>query len=98
MVGLLMLPRPAKSSQNAEKLKQTGPAEKKRVTSVSQSEQLASTPEPPLPKIKGTEQYVQITRSRRERVKIRESGILARERGIRVGAWGGKGELHSERR
>ena len=33
-----------------EKLKHTGPAEKKRVVSAPQREQLASTPEPPLPK------------------------------------------------
>ena len=36
----------------AEKLKHTGPAEKERVASVSQREQLASTPKPPLPKRK----------------------------------------------
>ena len=47
----------------AEKLEHTGPAEKERVTSVPQREQLASTPEPPLPKGKGTESSVQSTRS-----------------------------------
>ena len=41
---------------SAEKLKHTGPAEKERVASVPQREQLARTPEPPLPKGKGTEQ------------------------------------------
>ena len=66
---------------SAEKFEQTGPAEKESVTSMPQSEQLASTPEPPLPKVKGTERYVQITRSRREGIKISESGTLARERG-----------------
>ena len=35
---------------SAEKLEHTGPAEKKRVASVPQKEQLASTPEPSLPK------------------------------------------------
>ena len=40
---------------SAEKLEHTGPAEKERVASVPQREQLASTPEPPLPKGKGTE-------------------------------------------
>ena len=35
---------------SAEKLEHTGSAEKKRVTSVLQREQLASAPEPPLPK------------------------------------------------
>ena len=39
----------------AEKLKHTGPAEKEKVASAPQSEQLARTPEPLLPKRKGTE-------------------------------------------
>ena len=39
---------------SAEKLEQTGPAEKERVVSVPQREQLVRTPEPPLPKGKGT--------------------------------------------
>ena len=34
----------------AKKLVHTGPAEKERVASVPQRQQLASTPEPPLPK------------------------------------------------
>ena len=37
---------------SAEKLEHTGPAEKKRVASVPQREQLANTPKPPLPKEK----------------------------------------------
>ena len=37
---------------SAEKLEHTGPAEKERVASVPQREQLASTPEPPLSKKK----------------------------------------------
>ena len=40
---------------SAEKLEHTGPAEKERVVSVPQREQLGRTPEPPLPKGKGTE-------------------------------------------
>ena len=48
---------------SAEKLEYTGPAKKERVASVSQRKQLASTPEPPLPKGKGTEPFVQSTRS-----------------------------------
>ena len=48
---------------SAEKLEQTRPAEKERVASVPQREQLASTPEPPLPKGKGTEPSVQSNRS-----------------------------------
>ena len=39
---------------SAEKLERTRPAEKKRVTSVPKREQLASTPEPPLPKSRVT--------------------------------------------
>ena len=58
MAGLLELPRPAKSLQNCasftEKLEHTGPAEKERVASVPQREQLVNTPEPPLPKGKET--------------------------------------------
>ena len=41
-----------------EKFEHTKRAEKKRVASVSQREQLASTPEPPLPRGKGTEPSV----------------------------------------
>ena len=45
----------------AQKLEYTGPAEKERVASVPQREQLASMPDPPLPK--GTEPSVPSTRS-----------------------------------
>ena len=48
---------------SAKKLEHTGPAEKERVASVPQRQQLASMPEPPLPKGKGTESSVQSTRS-----------------------------------
>ena len=48
---------------SAEKFEHTGPAKKERVASVPQREQLASTPEPPLPKEQGTEPSVQCTRS-----------------------------------
>ena len=48
---------------SAEILEHTGPAEKERVASVLQREQLAGTPEPPLLKGKGTEPSVQSTRS-----------------------------------
>ena len=49
---------------SAEKLEQTGPAEKEKSgLSATEREQLASTPEPPLPKGKGTEPSVQSTRS-----------------------------------
>ena len=48
---------------SAEKPEHTGPAQKKRVASVPQRAQLASTPQPPLPKGEGTEPSVQSTRS-----------------------------------
>ena len=48
---------------SAEKLEHTGPAEKERVASVPQREQLASTPGPTLPEGKGTKPSVQSTRS-----------------------------------
>ena len=48
---------------SAEKLEYTGPAEKERVTSVPQREQLARMREPPLPKEKGAGPSVQSTRS-----------------------------------
>ena len=48
---------------SAEKLEHTGPAEKKRVASMPKNKHLASTPEPPLPKGKGTEPPVQSIRS-----------------------------------
>ena len=51
------------SQASAKKLGHTGPAKKERVASVPQRKQLASTPEPTLPKGKGTEPSVQSTRS-----------------------------------
>ena len=48
---------------SAEKLQQTGSAEKERVASVPQREQLESTTEPFFPKRKGTELSIQSTRS-----------------------------------
>ena len=70
---------------SVKKLEHTGPAEKERVASVPQKDQLARTPKPPLPKGKGTE-------------PLGERCTLARERRIRVRAWRGKGGLHRERR
>ena len=57
---------------SAEKLEHTGPAEKERVASVPQRELLVSTPEPSLPKGKGTEPSVQSTISRGRRVSTWE--------------------------
>ena len=54
---------------SAEKLEHAGPAEKERVTSVLQREQLASMPEPLLPRGEGTEHPIM----RGERVKVDES-------------------------
>ena len=84
---------------SAEKIEHTGPAEKERVASVPQREQLASTPELPLPKGKRNRAIcpkLQIVRW--ERVKVSESRTLARGREIRVRAWRGKGGLYSEGR
>ena len=47
---------------SAEKLEHTGAAGKERVGLVPQSEQLASTPEPPLPTEKETKPSVQVIR------------------------------------
>ena len=82
---------------SAEKLEHTGPAEKERVAleeRVPQREQLARTPEPPLPKEK---EQSRLSRDR-DGVKVGESRTLASERGIRARAWRGKGALYRERR
>ena len=67
MADFMVLLRPAQSVQNGAgfsgKLEQTGHAEKERVASVPQREQLARTPELPLPKGKATEPSLQSTRS-----------------------------------
>ena len=67
---------------SAEKLEHTGPAEKERVASVPQREQLASIPEPLLPKAVSPEYQIM----RGERVKVSESRTLAKDRRIRAGA------------
>ena len=81
---------------SAEKLEHTGPTEIERVASVPQKEQLARTPEPPLPK--GTKQSVQITRSRWGRESRWARAAPWRERGIRARAWSGKSGLPREGR
>ena len=66
---------------SGEKLEHTGSTAKKRVASTPQREQLAGTPEPPLPKGKGTEPSVQIVRWERGReASERRSGIGEDER------------------
>ena len=75
---------------SAKKLEHTGPDEKERVASVPQREQLASTPDPSLPKKKRNRVVCpehQVVRC--ERVKVSESRTLASERGIRARAWSG---------
>ena len=71
---------------SAEKLEHAGPAEKERVASVPQREQLASTPEPPLPKGKGTEPSVQSTKSRGGESLSGREPHLGEKEGIRVRA------------
>ena len=67
---------------SAEKLEHTGPAEKESVASAPQRKQLTRTPEPPLPKTKGTEPSVQSTRSwGGEPAPWRERGGSEREHG-----------------
>ena len=76
-----------------EKLEHTGPPEKERVASVPQREQLASTPEPPFAKRRRNRAVCpEYQIMREERVK------WVRGRGIRAGAWRGKGGLCSEGR
>ena len=65
LVGVDETSRMAQAS--AEQLEHTGPAEKRRVALMPQKEQLASTPEPPLPKGKETEPSVQIVKGERVR-------------------------------
>ena len=82
---------------SAEKLEHTGPAEKKRVASVPQREQLASMPGLPLPKRNtaiGPENQI----IKGKRVKMGKCHTLARERRIRAKAWKGKSGLHREAR
>ena len=83
---------------SAEELEHTKPAEKERVASVPQREQLAKTPEPPLPKGKGTEPSVQSARSRRGRESRWARAPLWREMGDQSESMEWKGGLHGERR
>ena len=79
--------------------KHTGPAEKERVASVPQREQLARMPEPPLPKGKRNRAVCpeyQIMRG--ESQGGRELHLGESEGRIRARAWRGKGELDREGR
>ena len=69
-----------------QKLEHIGPAEKKRVASVPQNQQLARTSELSLPK--RTESSVQITRSRSGREsRLTRVTLGERERGISKEGW-----------
>ena len=94
VADLLVLPRPAKSAQNGqastEKLEHTGPAEKERVALVPQREQLASMPQPFLPRAaflkgKGTTVCREHQIMRGEKVKVGENCTLVSKMGIKVG-------------
>ena len=81
-----------------EKLERTGPAEKERVPSVPERA-VGKYARAALAKRKRNKAVCpeyQIMRG--ERVKVGESRTLARERGIRAGAWRGKSGLHGEGR
>ena len=71
----------------AEKLEHTGPAEKKKVASVPKREQLASTPEPLLPKGKkesrlskepDREEGIQCQRIKEKRIFLRRSTVTVK--------------------
>ena len=98
-----MLRGPAESLQNgeasAEKFEHTGPAKKEKVASLPQRDQLASTPEPPLPKGKETVLSVQITTSwgGRESQGKREP-YLGEKEGNQSGSMGRKGWTSQKRK
>ena len=71
---------------SAEKLEHTGPAENKRMALVPQGEQLARTPQLPLPKGKNRAVCPEYQIMRGERVKVSKSHTLVKEREIRARA------------
>ena len=80
----------------AEKLDHTGPAEKERVMSVSQKEQLARAALSKRKRNRAVSPDHQIVKW--ERIKVSESRTLESEKGIRAGAWRGNGRLCNEER
>ena len=79
---------------SAEKLEHTGPAAKERVASVPQREQLARTPEPPLPKGKGTERQIMMWA---RAAPWQERGGSEREHGVeRVDSTVNKGRFQGD--
>ena len=92
-----------KSLQNGtaseEKVEQTGPSEKERVTCEQrQSEQLARTPKSPLPIRNGTEPSVQITKSEVAESQGKRELHLGKKERNRSGSMGEKDGPCSERR
>ena len=81
---------------SSAKLEHTESVEKERVASVPQREQLASTPEPSLPKGRNRAVSPSYQIIKWETVKVSESHTLAKEGRIRARAWEGKRGLHSE--
>ena len=81
---------------SAEKLEHIGPAEKERVATERAVGKNAGAALAERKRNRAVCPKYQIMRG--ERVKMGESRTLARERGIRAGAWSGKGGLHSEQR
>ena len=69
-----------------EKLEHTGPAEKERVASVPQKEQMANSPEPLCQEKRNKAVSPEYQIMREERVKVGESCTLVNERRIRAGA------------
>ena len=84
---------------SAEKLEHIGPAEKERVASVPQREQMARTPEPPLARGKGTKPSLRaLDHEGGESQGGCEPHLGKREEGIRARAWREKDGLHREGR
>ena len=83
---------------SAEKLEHTGPTEKERVASVPRREsRWQGRRSRDCRKQKEQSRPSRVPDHEGERVKMGESRTLASERGIRAGAWSGKGGLHGER-
>ena len=80
---------------SAEKLEQTGPAEKERVASVPQREsRWQGCRSRPCQNEKEQSRLSRVPDHEGERLKVGESRTLARERRIIARAWRGKGGLH----
>ena len=87
-------PRACRMAQaSAEKLEQTGPAEKERVASVPQERSWQKRRSRPCQKEKKQSRLSRVQGHEGERVKMGKSRTLARVRGIRARAWRRKGGL-----